>query len=189
MRIAQLISCVLATCAFAACGDTLTWSGGATGAFSDTTWTIGGAPAGRGPVAGDRLVIPADTKVTAAAEIRKLLPKGVDRVIVTSPPKTAPMAFDMVKFGGIVELLGIDFSGHNTIELDVNRVVFNRIDVKGVIAEPAMHFNTSLALLKSGAVDPAMFLHVCDGIDEFSAALRGVLERTIGANKVCLKIG
>ena len=124
----------------------------------------------------------------AAAEIKKLFPKGVDRVIVTSPPKTAPMAFDMVKFGGIVELLGIDFSGHNVIELDVNRVVFNRIDVKGVIAEPAMHFNTSLALLKSGAVDPAMFLHVCDGIDEFSAALRGVLERTVGANKVCLKI-
>lgn len=127
-------------------------------------------------------------KVDVAAEIRKLFPKGVDRVIVTSPPRTAPMALDMVRFGGMVELLGIDFGGGHEIALDVNRVVFNRIDVRGVIAEPAFHFNTAIAMLKSKTVDPDLFLtHVCR-FDTFGEALQGIIERRIPAVKACLKV-
>ena len=111
-----------------------------------------------------------------AAEVARLYPNGVDRVIVTSPPKTVPSAIKCVRFGGRVSVLGIDFGGHEKIELDVNYIVFNKIDVQGFIAEPALRFNTSLGLLKSRAVDPGLFLtHRCTN-ETIAPVLKDILE-------------
>lgn len=121
------------------------------------------------------------------AEIRRRFPDGVDRVIVTSPPVTLPEAIKCVRFGGCLVLLGIDFSGHETVALDVNYMVFNKIAVRGVIAEPAMHFNTSLGLLKSKAVDPELFLTHFATFDTLGPVCRDVLERKIPAVKICLR--
>jgi len=66
VRVSVAFASILSICVSAASGATLTWSGGESGAFSDTTWTIGGEPAGRAPAAGDRLVIPSGKTVTAS---------------------------------------------------------------------------------------------------------------------------
>ena len=110
------------------------------------------------------------------AEVRRLYPKGVDRVIVSSPPKTLPDAIRCVRFGGRVSVLGIDFGGREKVELDVNYIVFNKVDVQGLIAEPAMRFNTCLDLLKSGAVDPALFLTHPFTSETVAPVLKDVLE-------------
>lgn len=116
-------------------------------------------------------------------EIRTRFPEGVDRVIVTSPPRTVNDAVMCVRFGGRVSVLGIDFGGGETISYDINYAVFNKIDLKGVIAEPALHFVTSLNLLKTKAVDPALFLtHPCT-YDTIGETLKGMLERRVPAIK------
>ena len=119
--------------------------------------------------------------------VRRVLPSGADRVIVTSPPRTVPDAVKCAHFGGRVAMLGIDFGGGETIPLDVNYAVFNKIDLKGVIAEPAMHFPTAIGLLKSRAVDPDLFLTDFCGFDTLGAKLKDVLERRAASVKVCLR--
>lgn len=117
------------------------------------------------------------------AEVRKLYPKGVDRVIVTSPPKTVPNAIRCAHFGGRVSVLGIDFGGREKVELDVNYIVFNKIGVQGFIAEPALRFNTCLDLLKTKKVDPDLFLtHPCTDAD-IAAVLKDVIEGKVAAIK------
>lgn len=126
-------------------------------------------------------------KADVAAEIRKVLPAGADRVIVTSPPRTVPEALKCVRFGGRVSVLGIDFSGNETVPVNVNDLVFGKVDLKGVIAEPAMYFPTALRLLASKAVDPDLFqTHFCT-FSDLAPTLRDVLERKIPAVKVCLR--
>jgi len=120
-------------------------------------------------------------------EIRKLLPSGADRVIVTTPPETVPDAIGCCRFGGRVAVLGLHFGGRNVAPLDVNQIVFGKIDVKGVIAEPAMHFRQAIELLKTGAVDPDVFLTDFVTFDDFPDRIRGVLERKIPSVKICLR--
>lgn len=125
-------------------------------------------------------------KCDVANAVREVLPAGADRVIVTSPPRTVPDAIKCAHFGGRVALLGIDFGGGETIPLDVNYAVFNKIDVKGVIAEPALHFPTSISLLKSKAVDPDAFLTDFCSFDTLGPVCREVLERRRASVKTCL---
>ena len=112
---------------------------------------------------------------------------AADRVIVTSPPVTLPEAIACCRFGGRVSVLGLDFGGRDTVQLPVNHIVFNKIDVKGVIAEPAMHFRLALELLKTKAVDPDLFLTDFVAFGDFAAKIRDVLERKTPTIKICLR--
>ncbi len=133
--------------------------------------------------------LPADAQVIVADNVVGFGAKDLmaDRVIVTSPPVTVPEAIACCRFGGRVSVLGLDFGGRETVPLDVNRIVFNKIDVKGVIAEPAMHFRQAIDLLKSKAVDPDLFLTDFVTFGDFAAKIRDVLERRSPSIKVCLR--
>jgi len=126
-------------------------------------------------------------KEGVADEIRKVLSNGADRVIVTAPPVVVPDAVNCCRFGGRVSVLGLSFGGREVVPLNVNQIVFNKIDVKGVIAEPAMHFRQAIDLLKSKAVDPDVFLTDFVTFDTFEPKIRDVLEQKIPAIKVCLR--
>ena len=128
-------------------------------------------------------------KEGVSGEIRKALPGGADRVIVTAPPVVVPDAIDCCRFGGRVSVLGLSFGGREVVPLNVNQIVFGKIDVKGVIAEPAMHFRQAIDLLKSKKVDPDVFITDYVTFDTFGQKMRDVLEAKIPAIKVCLRPG
>ena len=91
------------------------------------------------------------------SEVKKLYPKGVDRVIVTSPPQTAVDAFDIIRFGGAISLLGLSFKGDQCIPLDINAAIFNKTAINTVFAEPAIGFGTATELIKRGVIDASLF--------------------------------
>jgi L-iditol 2-dehydrogenase len=87
------------------------------------------------------------------AEIRRVFPTGVDRVIVSAPPDSIRDALSLVRFGGIVTFFGLHFGGKSQIALDANDLIFRKITLKPTFAEPAIHFPTSISLLRSGLFD------------------------------------
>lgn len=113
------------------------------------------------------------------SETKKRFPKGVDSVIVTSPPASIPPAFDLIKFGGIITLLGLSFAGDATIPFDVNRAIFNKTVINTAFAEPAIDFALATELIKSGKIDASLFQTHTFSFDNADEILKGNLEGTL----------
>jgi len=95
-------------------------------------------------------------------EIKSKFPKGVDRVIVGSPPESLDDAFKVIRFGGLVTFFGLHFGEKNKISLNVNDMIFRKITLRPTFAEPAINFPLSRHLLRVGLVDPSLIVtHTC----------------------------
>jgi len=126
---------------------------------------------------GCSLVVPTDV-MDIEKTIRGRFPKGVDRVIVTSPPKSMNDALRIIRYGGVIVFLGLSFKeGDNFIKFDVNHAIFNKITLKPSFAEPAIHFPMALSLIRNGQIPAELFqTHFCSFKDYpamFSSALSG----------------
>jgi L-iditol 2-dehydrogenase len=97
---------------------------------------------------------------------------GVDRVIVTTPPRTLSAAVQMVKFGGLVSFIGIDLGGKNSVELDVNELIFNKVTLRPTFAEPAEKFPVSIRLLREGMVDAGKLVSHTFGFADLERIMR-----------------
>lgn len=84
--------------------------------------------------------------------IKKKFPKGVDRVIVSSPPESINDALKIIGYGGIITFYGLHFGGKNIINIDINNLIFQKITLRPFFAEPAINFNVSIELLKKGLI-------------------------------------
>jgi len=84
--------------------------------------------------------------------LKKKFPKGVDRVIVSSPPESINDALRIIGYGGIITFYGLHFGGKNIINLDINNLIFQKITLRPFFAEPAINFNVSIELLKKGLI-------------------------------------
>ncbi|MBR7104464.1 MAG: alcohol dehydrogenase catalytic domain-containing protein [Lentisphaeria bacterium] len=112
-------------------------------------------------------------------EVKKLYPAGVDRVIVTSPPASAVDAFEIIRFGGAISLLGLSFKGDCVIPLDVNAAIFNKTAINTVFAEPAIGFGTATELIKRGVIDASLFQTHAFGPDQAQEVLKANLMGTL----------
>lgn len=78
---------------------------------------------------------------------------GVDRVLVTTPPKTINEATKVCNVGGIVAFLGISYGPAAIVSFDSNVVHLNKLQIRGSNAIPALYFPHCIDLLKAGIVD------------------------------------
>lgn len=78
---------------------------------------------------------------------------GLDRVLVTTPPKTIDMATKLCNVGGIVAFLGITYGEGSVVSFDSNVVHLNKIQIRGSNAIPAIYFPQCFDLLRAGMVD------------------------------------
>ena len=106
-------------------------------------------------------------------------PEGVDRVIVTAPPRTLSDAIDAVRYAGIITFLGLDFSGRNKIEFDVNNAIFKKLELKATFAEPAVNFPVAIELLRSKKIMPEMFITGTYGLDGLRDAAKSIIEEKV----------
>ncbi|NLS79588.1 MAG: hypothetical protein GXY76_20250 [Chloroflexi bacterium] len=86
-------------------------------------------------------------------EIKTRFPKGVDRVIVGSPPQSMLDGLKIIRFGGTITFFGLHFGGKSVISLDVNDTIFRKITFRPTYAEPAINFTISNRLLREGLID------------------------------------
>ena len=115
-------------------------------------------------------------KESVEDEIKKMFGNGVDRVIVTSPPRSMYDAFKIIRFGGIITFLGLHFGGKNVIELDVNDMIFRKITLRPTFAEPALNFPISNRLLRDGLVDAKALATHTFGFDNAKEMMAAVVD-------------
>lgn len=90
--------------------------------------------------------------------IREEQPRGVDRVLVTAPPRALLDGIQIAKYGGIIAFIGIEYGEGAEITFDVNRFHFKKLQLRASFAVPNMMFPTALDLLKRRVIDPELFI-------------------------------
>ena len=117
----------------------------------DMSSPLGRARAGLARNMNVDLVVDASREDVGQA-IRVHCPNGVDRVIVSAPPRSIHDALKIVRYGGLVAFYGLHFGGQNKIEVDINHLIFHKITLRPVFGEPALNFHRSIELLKAGLI-------------------------------------
>jgi threonine 3-dehydrogenase len=123
----------------------------------------------------------------ALDRIAKLAPDGIDGVLeMSGHPSQLSLALDTVRPGGRISLLGV--YGDSSQTLDVNKVIFNGIDVQGIVGRKLWETWDQMAmLLQSGKLnlDPVV-THVMH-FTEFQKAME--LMKAGKAGKVVFSFG
>jgi threonine dehydrogenase-like Zn-dependent dehydrogenase len=105
-----------------------------------------------------------DEEVTR--RLTDLFGKGADSVIVTSPPRSIPLALKLLKFGGTISFIGINLGGKSSVSLDFNELVFNKVALCATFAEPAQNFPDTIKLLGKGLIDATKLITHRFGFEE-----------------------
>ena len=109
-------------------------------------------------------------------EIKTRFPKGVDRVIVSSPPESLCDALRIIRFGGIITFFGLHLGSKSVIPMDINDLIFRKITLRPTFAEPAINFPVSNRLLKQGLVDAHMLVTHTFGFEEARSIMGAVID-------------
>jgi len=104
-------------------------------------------------------------------EIRRKFPKGVDRVIVSSPPRSMVDALKVIRYGGLITFFGLHFGGQSEIAIDINDLIFRKITLVPTFAEPAINFPISNRLLKDGLVDASKIVTHTFGFEDAASTI------------------
>ena len=78
---------------------------------------------------------------------------GVDRVLVTAPPKVIGTACNVTNVGGIVSFLGISYGPEAVASFDSNVVHLRKLQIRGSNAIPALYFPKCIDMINAGLVD------------------------------------
>lgn len=126
-------------------------------------------------------------KQSVEDEILSKFPRGVDRVIVSSPPESLYDAFKVIHFGGIITFFGLHFGGKNVINLDVNDMIFHKITLVPTFAEPAINFPIANRLLRDGIVDAGALVTHTFGFEEATDTMRAIVDGSQPVIKAVMK--
>lgn len=86
------------------------------------------------------------------------VPTGVDRVIVTAPPRTIKDAIQISRFGGIIAFNGIEFGTGSQVTFDANEFHFKKLQLRASHAIPNHYFPMAIDLLTRRNIDPELLL-------------------------------
>lgn len=118
--------------------------------------------------------------------ILALAPQGVDRVIVTAPPRTIADAIKVTRFGGIIAFNGIEFGPGSQITFDANEFHFKKLELRASHAIPNHYFPMAIDLLYRRAIDPGLLISHVFGWEEAERAFQTVIDPQEEAVKVVI---
>lgn len=109
-------------------------------------------------------------------EIKARFPNGIDRVIVSAPPRSVYDALRVIRFGGIITFFGLHFGGQSVINVDVNDLIFGKITLRPTFAEPAINFPMSNRLLREGLVDASALVTHTFGFQDAKEVMGAIID-------------
>jgi L-iditol 2-dehydrogenase len=115
-------------------------------------------------------VVLAEADDDIAAEIKDAVPNGVDRVLVTAPPRTLPLAFEIARFGAIVGLIGIEFGPGGEVTFDANAFHFKKLQLRACHAIPNHYFPMATDLLARRVIDPDLLVSRTFDLRDYASA-------------------
>lgn len=77
---------------------------------------------------------------------------GLDKILVTTPPKTIDQAVKVANTGAVIAFLGISYGPDAIVSFDSNIVHLEKLQIRGSNAIPALYFPRCFDLLKAGIV-------------------------------------
>ena len=116
-------------------------------------------------------------QVNLVEYFKELEPQGLDRVLVTAPPKTVAQAAKILRYGGIIAYDGIKFDGGEQIVLDGNAFHFNRLQLRGVHSVPNLGWPQAIDLLSRRVIDPDLYISQVYPFSQVPEAVRFSAER------------
>jgi L-iditol 2-dehydrogenase len=96
-------------------------------------------------------------KENLAELVKQEAPEGLERIFITSPPKSIPGAFDIARFGAVIVFNGIDFDDP-MITFDANAFHFKRLQLRATHSIPNLRFPLAIDLLRRKAINPDLFI-------------------------------
>jgi len=118
------------------------------------------------------------------AAINASVPQGLDRVLVTSPPRSLPLAFKIARFGAIIGLIGIEFGEGESITFDVNAFHFKKLQLRASHAIPNHYFPIAVDLLARRVVDPDLLVSHIFPLENY----RSAFDILVDPNQAAIKI-
>jgi L-iditol 2-dehydrogenase len=131
-------------------------------------------------------VVLAEAEDDIVAEIKAAVPQGVDRVLVTAPPRTLLPAFEIARFGAVIGLIGIEFGEGAEVTFDVNAFHFKKLQLRASHAIPNHYFPMALDLLARRVVDPDLLVSHTFSLDEYETAFRTLTDPQQAAVKAVI---
>ncbi len=111
---------------------------------------------------------------------------GVDRVLVTTPPKTIDIATRLCRPGGIIAFLGIGYGERGMVTFDSNIVHLNKLQIRGSNAMPALYFPFVFDMMHAGLVKVDKMITNTFTLDELPGALNAYLDDAAGTCKAVM---
>lgn len=97
---------------------------------------------------------------------------GVDKVLITAPPKTIPSAFNVSNYGAVIAFIGI--SPEANITFDANAFHFKKLQLRSSYASPALYFPTAVEMVKSGIIDTDLLISHTFGLQEIAGMMKTI---------------
>lgn len=114
----------------------------------------------------------ADTVITGKALSEIAFRKGgVDRAVISAPPRTIQDAIPVMNYGGIMAFIGIEFGAGAAISFDANDFHFKKLHLRASHAAPAIYFPTVLKLLQDGHLNGRDFISHIMPLTQMSDAM------------------
>jgi L-iditol 2-dehydrogenase len=131
-------------------------------------------------------IVLADAEDDILVEIKAAVPPGVNRVLVTAPPRTLPLAFEIACFGAIIGLIGIEFGEGAEITYDVNDFHFKKLQLRASHAIPNHYFPIAIDLLARRVINPDLVVSHTFSLDEYEAAFKTLTDPQQAVSKVVI---
>ncbi|MBT9150853.1 MAG: Sorbitol dehydrogenase [candidate division WS2 bacterium] len=125
-------------------------------------------------------------KIDLVKFMKKEFPKGMDRVLVTSPPKTLLDAIQIAGYGGIVSFIGIELGEGSKITFDVNEFHFKKLQMRASYAVPNLMFPKALDLLKRKVIDAQKLITHSFDLEHIEEAIKTVIQKREEVIKVAV---
>jgi L-iditol 2-dehydrogenase len=96
--------------------------------------------------------------------------KGVDKILITAPPKVIPSAINVSNYGATLAFIG--FAKDAQITFDANQFHVKKLQLKASFAAPGIYFPTAVELVKSGVINTDLMISHTFRLEEISDMMR-----------------